>query len=236
MSRGLCGLTYGYSSNQLNSNNWLGTPNASKVNIDTHTFLAYGLARIYGDLFATGKIGYTWAAYDGFRRPWQNYTVDWTTDSGTFLSQATVGYRLVKGARLSLTPKFKFGYFNGVQASYRENWSDGSLNDIGAFANGYTQYEMLIDMTAAISQSVSLTGSLGWSAIRGAEGSLQSTNLGGVNTLVRGIFPSENNLVLDLGIDAMLTQNLTLIAEYNLRSGEGGFDLHGGRGSLIWRF
>jgi len=231
----LLGLSFGHTGNELTSHAWLGTSNPNKVNVDTNTFLIYGLTRLGKKGFVSGNLGCTWGDYAGSRLPINGYAATWENSSRTMMLQTTLGYSLIKGGRLSVTPKFKFGYFNYDQLAYREQWSDGSEAAIDAYANGYCEYDLLIDFAASMGNSTTLTGSFGYRCVDGADGAALNVNFGGLGYQVQGISSAKNVVVLDLGVDTLITKRMSLLAEYNLRSGDGS-TLHGGTGTVVWRF
>jgi len=231
----LLGVAYGYTGSQLDTEKSGLINDPSTVNVNTHTFIGYALARLGKRVYVAGKLGCTVGAYDGQRIPDIATTADWKTDSQTLLLQTTLGYRLVEDARLSLTPKFKFGYFDYAQAGYRERWSNGSTAQIGTFQNGYCTYEALCDFESQVTSALSVVGCFGYRRLDGAKGAVLNNTIGGIGYLARGVAPAENLLIFDLGCDALLTENLSFTAEYNLQTGDGA-QMHGGKGTFVLAF
>jgi|GEM_PF-1436327 len=233
---GVFGVAYGYTGNTLDSNAWQGTENPNKVDIQTHSLLLYGIGQVTEKTFLAGKIGFTHADNTGFRIPMSDYTAHWKVASQTFFAQATLGYELLRLMRLTVTPKLKLSYYNFEQNAYDETWSDGSVAQMQAWDNGYCEYDIIVDTMFSLTTSTSLFGSLGYRHVSGSEGAVLNTGFGGLNYEVLGVDPATHVFMCDLGADIMLTERLTLVAEYNLRSGNGRSSLHGGTGTLVWRF
>jgi len=234
----LCGLAYGYTNNDLTSTPFVGgaaTP--AEVHVDTHTALGYAAVRTGARTYLATKLGGTWGIVDGVRRPFTEidrlYSYD--TSAATWFFQATFGWNAVENSALDLTPKARIAYFGMHQSAYEENRGTQPPSQIDALISNYTQFDLVADLTLHLAADLLVDLSLGYRGLSGAEGAVLNTQMDGLTYPVVGISPAKHQFLFDLGGSWMLTERISMLGEYNFRTGEGS-SLHGGTLTGIWEF
>jgi|GEM_PF-1889047 len=235
----LAGLAYGHSQTGLQSQSFnAGAEIPTNVNTLGHTLLGYLAIRTTHTSFLTLKAGNTWYKIDGMRRPFEdapNHIYAYNTDATTWFIQATFGYEWVQRPSFTLTPKAKFVYYGYSQDAYEEKRPSLDVTQVGAFSNGYTQADILLDWQFFFSDQLTLTSSTGYRLLGGAEGAVLTAATDGVSYEVNGVSPAVHQLVLDAGGVFTVNNCLSILSEYNFRTGEGSH-LHGGTATLVVSF
>ncbi len=158
-------------------------------------------------------------------------------DAGTAQAFGELGYRL-QGGTLMIEPFARLAYVNLHIDGYNEQGN-------GAALSGQSQDANMAFSTLGVRSSsgfqvgkldLSAGGSLGWRHVYGnPRSTVTQTFGGGVPFNIAGLPISRDSVVLEMGIGARVTRNLSLGIYYTAQFGDSASE-QGVMGNLAWKF
>jgi len=214
---------------------------ASTASLNSYSVVLYGGAQ-FDALGVRGGAAYTWHRIDSNRHP--SYTGFSDSNSASYNANTTqvfaeTGYAIPVG-RVALEPFAGLAYVSLRTGGYTETGgaaalrTDSDTSHIGVSTLGV---RAATELGLLAKGTLTARGTLGW---RHAFGAAQPTSTfafaaGGTSFQVAGVPIARNSAVLEVGLDASVTKNLTLSVAYSGQFGSGIRD-NAVLGNILWRF